>query len=83
MPKQDEEDEKNYIYRFGYQYRIPQTNINLYINKKDGRINIKRGNFKYGWDEVENVVYEFIKNEIKKKNLYLKTNLNGNEFIIK
>ncbi len=83
MPKQDEEDEKNYIYRFGYQYRIPQTNINLYINKKDGRITIKRGNFGYGWDEVENVVYEFIKNEIKKKNLYLKTNLNGNEFIIK
>lgn len=83
LPKSDEENEKYSIYRFGYQYRIPRTGIDLYINKNDGRITIKKDDIGYGWNEVENVVYQFIENEIKKKNVYLKTNLNYNEFIIK
>lgn len=83
MPIPDDSIDDLYIYKFGYQYRVPHTNINLYINRKDGRITIKRGDIGYGWDEVENAVYQFIENEIKKKNVYLQTNLNDNEFIIK
>lgn len=72
-----------YIYRFGYQYRIPKTDITLYISKKDNRMFIRRGEIGYGWEEVEKIVYQFVEYQIRKKNVCLQTNLNGEEFAIK
>ncbi len=83
MPVPDESTDDFYIYKYSYQHIAPQTILDIYINKKDGRITIKRGNIGFGWVEVENAVYHFIENEIKKKNVYLQTNLNDNELIIK
>lgn len=71
------------IYKFGYQYRIPKTDITLYVSKKDGRMYLKRGDIGFGWDEVEKAVYKFIEEQIKRKNVYLRTNYNAQEFIVK
>lgn len=83
LPVSDKAVDDYYIYRFGYQFRAPQTEIILYINKKDHRMFIKRGELGFGWDDVEKAVYQFIEQQIKRKNVYLQTNLNDEEFIIK
>lgn len=83
LPKPDVIDDNYIIYNFGYQFRIPQTKIQLFVSKKDNRIFIKRDGLGYGWEEVEKVLYRFVKEQIKKKNIYLQTNLNDYEFIVK
>ena len=83
LPVPDEATDDYFTYRFGYQYRIPRTDITLYIGKKDGRMFIKRGELGYGWEEVEKALYQFVEQQIKRKNVYLQTNLNDEEFIIK
>ena len=83
LPVSDKMTDDYLTYRFGYQYRVPKTDITLYISKKDKRMFIKRGDIGYGWDEVEKAVYKFIEEQIKRKNVYLQTNLNHYEFIIK
>ena len=37
----------------------------------------------FGYDEVEKEIYKFIKEQIKRKNVYIQTNLNDEEFLIK
>lgn len=83
LPIPDKLTDDYYIYKFGYQHRIPKTDITLYINKKDNRMFIKRGEVGFGWEEVEKEVYKFIEEQIKKKNVYLQTNFNDEEFLIK
>lgn len=83
LPVSDKMTNDYLIYRFGYQYRVPKTDITLYIFKKDNRMFIKRGDVGYGWDEVEKVVYEFIEEQVKRKNVYFRTNYNAQEFIVK
>ena len=83
LPVPDKMTDDYYIYRFGYQYRIPKTDITLYINKKDGMMFIKRGEVGFGWEEVEKAVYKFVEQQIKKKNVYLQTNLNNEEVVIR
>lgn len=79
----DEETDQYYIYKFGYHYQIPKTEIDLYVSKKDNRLFIKREGLGYAWENVEKALYDFIKEQIKIKNLYIRTNLNLEEYLIK
>lgn len=83
LDKCDEETDEHYIYKFGYQYQIPKTEIDLYVGKKDNRLFIKREGLGYGWENVEKAIYDFIKEQIKIKNLYIRTNINCEEYLIK
>lgn len=83
LDKCDEENEKYYIYRFGYLYRFPKTEIDLYVCKKNGLLFLKKDDIGWGFDEVEKEVYKFIEEQIKQKNLYISTNLNCEEYLIK
>lgn len=83
LDKPEEETDKYYIYKFGYQYRLPKTEIDLYVSKKDNRLFIKREGMGLGWEYVEKALYDFIKEQIKIKNLYIRTDLNLEEYLIK
>ncbi len=84
LPKCDEENEDEYIFKFGYQFRIPKTEIDLHIVKNDGMLYIKRPdeNFGWGWGEVEDKVIEFVLEQKKIGNLYYQTNLNNEVYKI-
>lgn len=79
----DEETDEYYIYKFGYYFQIPKTEIDLYVCKKDNRLFIKKDGLGWGYENVEKALYDFIKRQIRNKNLYISTNLNNEEFIIK
>lgn len=83
LDKCDEETSDYYIYKFGYMFRFPKTEIDLYICKKDNLLFLKRNEIGWGFDEVEKEVYKFIEEQIKKKNVYIQTNFNSEEFLIK
>ncbi len=83
LDKCDEETEDFYIYKFGYHYQIPRTEIDLYVSKKNHKLFIKKIGIGYAYENVEKVIYNFIKEQIKNKNLYIRTNINGEEFLIK
>lgn len=83
LDKCDDETEEYYIYRFGYLFRFPKTEIDLYVCKKDNLIFLKKDEIGWGFDEVEKEVYKFIEEQIKQKNLYISTNLNCEEYLIK
>lgn len=83
LPKVDEEKDGKLIYRFGYLYRVPRTEIDLLIDIKTGRIEIKEDDFMWGKEEVLEKVFNMLKEQINTKNLYIKTNLNDNRFLIK
>lgn len=44
---------------------------------------LKRDEIGWGWDKVEKEVYKFIEFQIKKKNVYIQTNFNREEFLVK
>lgn len=79
----DEETDKYLIYKFGYINRHPKTEIDLYVCKSNGLLFLKKDDIGWGFDEVEKEVYKFIEEQINNKNLYLETNLNCEEFLIK
>ena len=79
----DDKDDTYFKYSFGYQFRFPQTRINILVNIKNGQMRLERDGLGYGWDEVEKEVYKFIERQIKLKNIYLRTSFNGEEFLIK
>ena len=79
----DDEIGEKMLFRFGYLFRSPRTEIDLIVNKKTGLMYLKRDEIGWGWDEVEKEVYKFIELQIKKKNVYIQTNLNCEEFLIK
>ena len=83
LGKCDEENTDYFIYKFGYQYIIPKSEVALYVSKKDNRLFIKKEGLGYEYDVVEKEVYNFIKKQINAKNICLMTNLNCEEFLIK
>lgn len=83
LDKCDEETDKYYIYKFGFLYRFPKTEIDLYVCKSDGMLFLKKSDIGWGFDEVEKEVYKFIEEQIKLKNLYIRTSLNFQEYLIK
>lgn len=83
LGKCDDEIEEKLIFRFGYLFQIPKTEIDLIVNKRTGLMYLKRDEFGWGWDKVEKEVYKFIEFQIKKKNVYIQTNFNCEEFLIK
>lgn len=83
LDKCDEETNEYYIYKFGYHFQIPKSEIDLYVNKKDNRLFIKEEGLGYAYDSIEHAVYCFVKEQINKKNLYISTNLNCEEYLIK
>ena len=83
LDKCDEETENYYIYKFGYLFQTPKTEIDLYVCKKDNLIFLKKDKIGWGFDEVEKEVYKFIEEQIKQKNLYISTNLNFEEYLIR
>lgn len=73
----DKDTEEELVIPFGYSFRVPRTEIDLHIVKKNGKLYITRpSDFGYGWDEVEDSIIKFIFEEKKKGNLYYQTNLN-------
>lgn len=83
LDKCDEETEKYYIYKFGYINRFPKTEIDLFVCKKDNLLFLAKDDIGWGFDEVEKEVYKFIEEQIKNKNVYIQSNLNCEEFLIK
>lgn len=79
----DKDTEEELIIPFGYGFRIPRTEIDLHIVKKNGKLYIRRlDDFGYGWDEVENTIINFLFEEKKKGNLYYRTSLNAETYKI-
>ncbi len=79
----DEETEKEYIVKFGYQFRIPRTELDLHIVKKNGKMYLTKEGCGYGYDEVEKAVVKYLFGHKASKNLYFRTNYNFIEFPIK
>lgn len=79
----DNEDNECYRYSFGYLNRLPRTQIDLCVSKKDNKLYLEKVGVGFGYDEVEKSVYEFIERQIKKANLFIRTNFNDNKFLIK
>ena len=44
----DEENEDEMIYKYGYLFRSPKTEIDLVLNKKDGKLLIKKVGIGWG-----------------------------------
>lgn len=79
----DKDTEEELIIPFGYSFRIPRTEIDLHIVKKNGKLYITRpSDFGYGWEEVEDSIIKFIFEEKKKGNLYYQTNFNDEKYKI-
>lgn len=81
--KADEETDSYLIYRYGYLYRMPKTEIDLIINKKNGKMQLKKVGIGYGYDNVEKTLYQEIEQQIKNKHIYFRTNFNCEEFLIR
>lgn len=79
----DKKENGKLIYKFGYLFRIPKTEINIKIDENSGRISVHEDEIGYGKDEVYEKVFEFLKEQIDLKNVYIKTNLNDNRYLIK
>lgn len=79
----DEENEDEMIYKYGYLFRSPKTEIDLVLNKKDGKLLIKKVGIGWGYDNVEQELYKDILNQIKNKKIYFHTNFNDEEYLIK
>ena len=79
----DEETEKEYLVKFGYQFRIPKTEIDLHIIKRNGQMYLTKEGVGWGYEEVEKQVIKYLLCHKANKNLYLQTNLNGIKFLIK
>ena len=79
----DEETETEYIVKFGYLYRIPKTEVDLHIVKRNGKLYLSKEGIGWGYDQVEKEVLKYLFEQKKKGNLYLQTNLNNLSFKIK
>lgn len=63
----DKDTEEELIIPFGYGFRIPRTEIDLHIVKKNGKLYIRRpDDFGYGWETVEESIINFLFEEKKK-----------------
>lgn len=76
--------DKNILrYSFGYYHQIPQTQIDLCIDISTGKMSLKKMGIGYNYDIVEEQVYKFIQKQMKQKNVYFRSNLDYEEFLIK
>ena len=64
-------------------FQVPKTEVDLTVNKKDGKLKLKRINLGWGYEDVEKLIYTDIAKQIKLKNLYFQTNLNDEKYLIK
>lgn len=82
--KADEENAEEYIYKYGYLFRIPKTEIDLIVRKKDGKLILKKVGLGFGYDNVEEEIFKVIYQKIKNKNIYFHTNCNlSGDYLIK
>ena len=79
----DDETDTELIYKYGYMFQVPKTEVDLTVNKKDGKLKLKRINLGWGYEDVEKLIYTDIAKQIKLKNLYFQTNLNDEKYLIK
>lgn len=79
----DDETDKELIYKYGYQFQVPKTEIDLIVNKRDGKLKLKQIGLGWDYENVEKVIYTDIAKQIKLKNLYFQTNLNNEKYLIK
>ena len=79
----DEETETEYIVKFGYLWRLPKTEIDLHIMKRDGKLYLKKEGVGFGYEAVENEVIKYLLKQKTNKNLYLRSNYNGMLFLIR
>ena len=79
----DDDIDEKLIYKYGYNYRLPKTEIDLLVDKKDGKLILKKVGLGYGYEEVEKTIYHDIEKQIKNKHLYFQTNFNDEDFLIK
>lgn len=79
----DEETETEYIVKFGYLWRLPKTEIDLHIIKRDGKLYLTKEGSGFGYNNVENEVVKYLLKQKANKNLYLRSNYNGMLFLIK
>lgn len=83
LGKPDEETDNELIYKYGYLYRAPKTEIDLVINKKGGKLQLKKVGIGYGYGDVETMIFKDIYKQIKAKNIYFQSNINDEEYLIK
>lgn len=81
--KPDEENENELIYKYGYLYRVPKTEVDLIVNKKDGKLQLKKVGVGFGYDDVETMIFKDIYKQIKAKNIYFQSNINEEVYLIK
>ena len=79
----DEETDTEYIIKFGYLWQIPRTEVDLHVMKRDGMMYLTKEGIGFGYSEVEKSALEYLFKQKANKNLYLQTNLNGIECLIK
>lgn len=76
----ESENDKEYILKFGYLFRLPRTEIDLHVNRVTGALYLTKEGMGYGYDDVEEKVIEFILQQKKLGNLYYQSNFNNNEY---
>lgn len=82
--KADEENEEEFIYKYGYLFRIPKTEIDLIVRKSDGKLLLKKVGLGFGYDDVEAEIFKVIYQKIRNKNIYFHTNCSlSGEYLIK
>lgn len=80
----DTDDTGRYlIYKYGYSFQIPRTEIDLIIDTVTGKMMLKKVGLGWGYDKVEKVIFKDIKKQITNKNIYFMTNFNDEEYLIK
>ena len=79
----DKETDDEYLVVCGYLYRIPRTEVTLHIEKRTGKCYLTESDFGFGYEQVEKCIIEYLNKHIKNKNLYWRSNVNCEEFIIK
>lgn len=81
--KADLETEDEIILKFGFKYRIPRTEVDLHIRKKNHLMYLTKEGLGLGYEDVEKVIFDFLKEQKQKDNLYWHTNYNWEEYKIK
>lgn len=82
LGKYDSKDNNILRYSFGYLSQIPKTQIDLCVNAATGKMFLEKIGTGYNPDLVEEQIYKFIEKQIKQKNIYFRTNINYEEFLI-
>lgn len=82
-PDETDDTGRYLIYKYGYLFQNPKTEIDLIIDSALGKMMLRRVGPGWGYDNVEKTIYNDIKKQIKNKNIYFMTNFDEEEFLIK